>query len=157
MQSKTCLTCGKTFFKTTTTSQAYWNNKRVYCSNRCKVLGKVSLKKGKQYPNIWRNDVTYGALHLQVHKKYGKPKKCIQCGSNKDVEWANKSNNYRNVDDFIELCSSCHKKYDIKMNKRVVWNKGVRGEEFKKHFVNGMGGQFPKGKIPWNKKPIIEK
>lgn len=31
-----------------------------------------------------------------------------------------------------------------------AWNKGLSGEEYKKHFKN-MGGQFKKGRIPTNK------
>lgn len=31
------------------------------------------------------------------------------------------------------------------------WNKGLRGEEYKKHFKNGMKGQFIKNNPSWNK------
>jgi hypothetical protein len=35
----------------------------------------------------------------------------------------------------------------MKIDKKVfkVWNKGMNGQEYKKHFKNGMGGQFKKG------------
>jgi len=34
---------------------------------------------------------------------------------------------------------------------QVAWNKGLKGNEYKKHFKNGMGGQFEKDSVPWNK------
>lgn len=109
-----------------------------------------SPKRGKQYPHLWRDDVKYGALHLQVYKKYGKAKKCIHCGTEENVEWANKSNEYKNVDDFIELCSSCHKKYDNRMNGTEVWNKGKKG--IYSNEVRKKMGADKIGKTPWNKK-----
>jgi len=33
----------------------------------------------------------------------------------------------------------------------MVWNKGLKGEEYKKHYSRGMGGQFKKGTDGWNK------
>ena len=53
--------------------------------------------------------------------------KCIECGSEKGVCWANKNHKYnRNVDDYIELCASCHKKYDIKNNGIIGGNHGYK-------------------------------
>ena len=150
MQQKACLACGELFFKTSNQPQKYWETKRKYCSNRCKVLGKPSPKKGKQFPHLWKGKVGYGALHLRVRKVYGRPRKCIECGSGKNVQWANKSNEYKDENDFIELCASCHKKYDSKANKRVAWNKGLKGREYKKHYSAGIKGP-PKGNTPWNK------
>jgi len=34
--------------------------------------------------------------------------KCEVCG----IEWANIMNDYRNVYNYIRLCSSCHKRFD---------------------------------------------
>ena len=45
----------------------------------------------------------------------------------------------------IVLCKLGFKKGNIS------WNKNLKGEEYKKHFKNGMGGQFKKGNIPWTK------
>lgn len=156
MQSKICIKCGRLFYKTSNLSQKYWLEKRFYCSNRCKVLGKISPKKGKQYLHLWKDNVTYGSLHKQVYKKYGKAKKCSKCGSTKNVQWANVSNKYKNNEDFVELCTSCHKKYDFKMNKRTPWNKGKKGVQVAwnkgKPRTWISPGSFKKGNIPWNKK-----
>lgn len=32
-----------------------------------------------------------------------------------------------------------------------AWNKGLIGEDYKKHFKNGFSGTFKKGQIPHNK------
>lgn len=34
------------------------------------------------------------------------------------------------------------------MLKRVAWNKGLKGDEFKKHYSNGFKGTFKKGQRP---------
>ena len=65
----------------------------------------------------WKGDkVGYAGLHKWVNEKLGKAKLCGHCGStnlDKHYEWANKSHVYkRNLDDWIQLCQSCHKKYD---------------------------------------------
>jgi len=63
----------------------------------------------------WIGDkISYKALHTWVNRHKGKAEKCIFCGSTKRVEWANKSKEYkRDLSDFIELCRSCHGKYDL--------------------------------------------
>lgn len=106
------------------------SNKKVYAdplkrkaiSERLKgnSLGeKTWFKKGhtltseeKHYE--WKGDkVGYGALHDWVKKKKGIAKKCCQCESNRNVQWANKSWEYkRELDDWMELCYQCHRKYD---------------------------------------------
>jgi len=38
---------------------------------------------------------------------------CEQCGSKENIQLSNKDHKYsQNIEDYIELCSSCHKKYD---------------------------------------------
>jgi hypothetical protein len=70
---------------------------------------------------IWKGDeVGYRALHNWVQKYKGKARKCSFCGKNgsgKQIQWANIDHQYRRVlEDYISLCSSCHKKYDIENN-----------------------------------------
>ena len=155
MQSKKCLRCNKIFFKTSNISQIVWETSRKFCSCRCRAFGMPSPKKGKQYLHLWRSDVTYQTLHLQVYKKYGKAKKCSHCGTERNVEWANKSNKYKSVDDFIELCGSCHRKYDFEMNGTIPWNKGKKGVQVAwnkgKARTWTVSGDFKKGHTPWNK------
>lgn len=51
---------------------------------------------------------------------------------------------------------SKHSQKAIEANKiahkgKRVWNKGLKGPEYKKHFGNGFGGTFSDGHIPWHK------
>jgi hypothetical protein len=90
---------------------------------------KTSFQKGKHYsPNTefkkgenteennprWLGDsIGYYGLHFWLVKKRGKAKVCQHCGSTVNVQWANKSFEYkRDIDDWLELCSKCHHKYD---------------------------------------------
>jgi hypothetical protein len=69
--------------------------------------------KGEKNP-MWKGDnVGYQALHTWVRDRLGKAKKCKQCNSTKNVEWANKSHKYkRDKEDWIQLCRKCHIRYD---------------------------------------------
>ena len=72
--------------------------------------------------NNWKGDnVGKVALHLWVVYHKGKPTKCEHCGkdglSGYKIHWANTNHKYkRNLDDWLRLCVSCHRKYDIKNN-----------------------------------------
>ena len=65
-----------------------------------------------------KNIRTYCAYHLRVNQKRGKPKKCEHCGtiSAKKFEWANKTGKYDDINDYIRLCTSCHRKMDGGVN-----------------------------------------
>lgn len=60
--------------------------------------------------------INYDRLHSLLRKKYGNAKKCSFCDGNyaKRYEWALlKNKNYSlNIEDYIELCPSCHRHYD---------------------------------------------
>lgn len=68
----------------------------------------------------WKgNEAGLTSKHDFVSKWKGKPKKCENCGteSAKKYEWANVDHKYRRVlDDYIRMCTSCHRNYDIKHN-----------------------------------------
>ena len=95
--------------------------------------------KGKPLPDRmnegnsqWKgDDVGYQGLHAWMHKRLGKATKCSNplCeGKSKRFEWANKSHEYkRDLDDWIELCKSCHMKYDKVLEKR--WKGHVKNED----------------------------
>jgi hypothetical protein len=74
-------------------------------------------------PNWKGNNVSYIALHTWVKRHYGKPIRCEKCGKMEHITWANKTGQYkRDRDDWMTLCQSCHKKYDIetKQIKRLI-------------------------------------
>ena len=104
--------------------------------------GQISHNKGKKCPwssgknNIWFGKKRSGKLnpawkgenastwakHIWVSSKKRKPKQCSLCGKkSKWIDWANKNHQYkRKLKDYIALCRSCHRKYDIKFNNYKV-------------------------------------
>ena len=68
---------------------------------------------GENHHNWKGSDVGYFALHTWVYRNLGKATKCNKCGSEKNVQWANKSRKYlRNINDWLQLCIKCHNEYD---------------------------------------------
>ena len=93
--------------------------------------GKHHTKETKEKISIgkWKGDrVGYGALHDWKRSKDGYSPFCEHCGEKGkyffywkqgkiqkrwSIQWANKSRLYlRDLNDWLGLCASCHKKYD---------------------------------------------
>lgn len=112
-----------------------WNHlidRKKYCSQKCKykfrirpkglnynlkVKNKGWFNKGDNVASChykWTGDrVTYGSLHDWIFYHRGKAKICEFCGSKNNVEWANKSHEYkRDLNDWLSLCKKCHRNYD---------------------------------------------
>lgn len=72
------------------------------------------------------NDKQYLEIHRWVYKSLGKPTKCEQCqkeATGNQMNWANKSQEYKKLtSDWIQLCPSCHAKYDLNFVKSVSQN-----------------------------------
>lgn len=87
--------------------------------------GKVHLKEANN-PNWKGDEVGYTALHDWLRKNFGKANKCEICKIliAKKYEWALlKGKEYeRKRENFWQLCSKCHTKYDDKCPS--AWNKG---------------------------------
>ncbi len=80
---------------------------------------KMSLSRlGEKSPR-WKGDnVGYGALHSWITRQKGTPLICEHCHrkNKRKYEWANISHKYkRDVNDFIRLCTRCHRRYDLGM------------------------------------------
>lgn len=64
----------------------------------------------------WKGkEATYSAFHRRLEAKYGKAKKCDECGTTdkeKNYDWANLSGDYKNLKGYKRLCRSCHWKHD---------------------------------------------
>jgi hypothetical protein len=78
------------------------------------------LLSNDNHPSWKGSSVSYRGLHQWVRRKKGKPMKCSHCGKEsktpKVIQWANIDGTYRrHLDDFIPLCASCHKIYDIRI------------------------------------------
>ena len=133
---KVCQNC-KNQFKT-------YRSKRKFCSHICFLKSPINTSSKVGENNVskrllvrlkmsesamgkhqnennpkWKGDnVGYDALHAWVKRHYGKPPKCEHCGTTKKrICWANKTKQYlRERTDWLRLCYSCHKKYDLKLN-----------------------------------------
>ena len=78
-------------------------------NHSAKTMRQISLKMGGT------GEAGYRAVHLWVQKWKGIPKKCESCGTEKakKYEWANIDHKYcRVLEDYIRMCTSCHRKYD---------------------------------------------
>lgn len=91
---------------------------------------KSLLGRKEELARNWKGDKAgYVAIHIWLKNKYGKAFKCENpnCTYPKPIkyrkpllkpkrfEWASISReNKRNREDWIQLCPSCHRKYDIK-------------------------------------------
>jgi len=76
--------------------------------------GHLGIVGEKHY--LWKGKFAgYIALHTWVSRWKGKISKCEICGtkSAKKFEWANIDHTYkRNLDDYMRMCTSCHRNYD---------------------------------------------
>ncbi len=136
-----CTKCKKAVYKRGSVIAAH---KTFFCSARCQQshkpsierlkklrIGLVSPNKGKKLDYLtnerhhgWKGDkVGYMGLHKWIGRHFGKPKKCEHCGTiaAKKFEWANRTGNYqRGREDWLRLCTRCHRRYDYtKITNRV--------------------------------------
>ncbi len=88
---------------------------------RLKLLGHKNTPEGRKHW-FWKgNKVGKGSLHAWIARHKKKTGKCELCGSERglnkkgqiNTDWANISGKYkRRLDDFQELCRSCHRHTD---------------------------------------------
>jgi len=122
-----CLICDKEYRAV----KDFGNRKQKYCSLKCKEKAWVkevlpNVKHAKIYGeknHSWKGDnVGYYGIHNWVKRELGKPQKCEHCGdtSKRKYEWANKDHKYkRALEDWIRLCTKCHKKYDKERGLKI--------------------------------------
>ena len=86
--------------------------------------------------NKWKgNQVGYNGLHSWVKRILGKAERCVDCSSINWVQWANISGNYkRDLTDWKQLCSVCHRRFDgiTKLSKEeaiLIRTRYVNGEK----------------------------
>lgn len=100
---------------------SYHKNHPVW--NKGKKANRGEVKTAGENHYLWKgDDVGYSGLHKWVRTWLGKPESCIKCGEkNKMIHWANVSGEYkRELHDWMRLCVSCHKKYDLKRLKNNI-------------------------------------
>lgn len=124
---KQCPNCGDKFNP--------WQDSQTYCSHDC--MGEHM--RGERHP-LHKEDVSYHTVHNWLGENYDKSGACDHCEKEKDnTEFALKRGcEYkRDRDNFLELCISCHRKYDYDKEdyKRIhkalekAWNKNTFLEE----------------------------
>lgn len=105
------------YYKVTQTQIRRWMKEYSIKSRSLKEAHSGGPGNGKENFN-WKGDsVGYSALHSWIRKNKGTPKKCEHCGrtDKKKYEWANISGEYkRDLNDWIRLCTKCHREFDKK-------------------------------------------
>ena len=145
-------------------------NKGKKCPQLSKSrIGKIPWNKGKKFSEFsgknnyaWKGDkASYSAIHKWVARCKGFPDVCDICGKKGkyyirkngtkvwSIHWSNKSRKYlRNLDDWIKLCVSCHRKYD-------GWEGFKKGyTPWNKTFIEFNGNKF--SAVEWEKKTGIK-
>lgn len=116
--TRSCQTCLKKFIFYEKTNLSRPSSGK-FCSRKCLSLWKKTLVGEKAV--YWKGDKAgKSAIHKWIENKVGKPKKCDFCKTIKanKFEWANKDHKYsRNLNNWFRLCTSCHRKYDVKNNQ----------------------------------------
>lgn len=82
----------------------------------------ANYTKGSEHSGWKGEKVSYFTLHQWVNREKGRPALCEHCGTTtaKKFEWASKSRKYvRDIGDWIRLCTSCHRKYDMTPEKKI--------------------------------------
>lgn len=141
IQTSKCKACQKEFKFYKSEQEGIYCSRKCYLENpetieRVRQLGiKTSFAGRKHKPETiekmrlaqagrkhhrWGGEnICYTALHKWVERHKGKAKKCEHCGTtdeSKSYDWANVSKLYkRDLNDYIRLCRSCHRKFDAKL------------------------------------------
>lgn len=80
----------------------------------------------------WRGDkICKYQKHERIEKQLGVPKYCEICkrSDKKKYEWSNKDHKYSlNLKDWQRLCTSCHRKYDMKYNGLKIYTQKINSQ-----------------------------
>lgn len=106
-----------------------------------------SVYKGRfqENSNRWSGEkVGRTGLHYRIYRVYGRAKKCelrvlkrgvCKCKS-ESYDWANISGEYKHdIMDFIQLCRSCHERFDKKAILSLEEMKLIRGSIFYRRVI----------------------
>lgn len=89
-----------------------WNLMR-----RHNILRRPQIKRDQKGDRnaTWKGvDAGYTAFHARLYKARGKATRCEECGATagRMFEWANLTGDYANLNDYKQMCRSCHRKLD---------------------------------------------
>lgn len=85
-------------------------------------------KMGNKNPQWVDKNPSYSSVHKWLDRNFKKIKKCEHCSSSKFIEWALKSNlkHDHKRENYLCLCSSCHKKYDYTPERRKKLSESLK-------------------------------
>ncbi len=121
--SKMCGSCGAKKANLKRNTEDY----RKKLSRLAKSKGFGKWMKGKKLTKEWKiniglssrerykENVKYTGIHMWVYSRLGKANKCEYCRieGKRRYHWASLKHTYdRDVNKWIQLCPSCHSKYD---------------------------------------------
>jgi len=67
-----------------------------------------------------KENVGYWGLHDWIKRTLSKPDKCQECHKSNKLDAANISGQYlRDINDWVFVCRSCHKQYDMMINGKI--------------------------------------
>jgi len=85
---------------------------------RSEKISQSLLGKFGENARRWKDsEASYAAIHMWITRHWGKPDHCdyCQCQNASRYEWCNLDKRYKRIrDDWIQLCPSCHRKFDAK-------------------------------------------
>lgn len=123
MINRTCKNCGGDFKVKSYILKV--KGRGMYCSRKCANSTPLKLRTGANSHN-WNGDsIGYYGIHDWIQTTFGSANTCqseligLTCKKiSKRFEWAKlKEKEYkRDRGNFIQLCKSCHSRYDIKEN-----------------------------------------
>lgn len=99
---------------------------------RVKLVGrpvseKSRLKMTGENNKTWKGELaSYFAKHIWIKNHHGKAPNCqnVECKKkSENFQWASISGDYRNRKDYLSLCVSCHRKWDMNIIKIRTLNK----------------------------------
>jgi hypothetical protein len=103
---------------------------KKFCSRDCSFLFRTNEKH-----HAWKGQkASYSAAHKWMANNFKKIDSCFKCYGNKPrTEWANVSGKYkRDQNDWIELCSSCHRHFDTNKIVRIEIMEKITAKTAKK-------------------------
>jgi DNA-binding transcriptional regulator LsrR (DeoR family) len=93
-----------------------WNVMR-----RAGISARVAAKRNQMGDanHLWKgDDAGKQALHRRLYARFGKPRACQICGTSdpaKAYDYANLTGRYEDLNDYMQMCRSCHWRYDMKI------------------------------------------
>ena len=109
-------------------------SKGIPLSAERRELIKRTTPRGKDHGMWLGDDVGYSGVHIWLIKTHGKATHCefvdTTCTKKSATyEWANISGEYRrDKTDYMQLCKSCHVKYDMKPDTLLKMSQALKGK-----------------------------